>query len=195
MNQNELMHFGVKGMKWGKRKAQTSSNYTARVARGHAGPGKYLTSKRQLAGDKRDLDMLNKGGHLSVGLTKKRQEAYDKRDRAAIEKRIKNTEAKSENKPNKIARKDIKAETKQKISSKKKAAIAAGTMAVSSALAIYGGYKVSEYLKSEAGRLVSKQGFDYYTKNKTLWEDEPYLYNKVTNSVKEAAKYLQQNRK
>ena len=104
MNQYELMHYGVPGMKWGKRKTQTSSNYTARVVRGHAGPGKYLTSKRQLAGDKRDLETLNKGGHLSVGLTKKRQEAYDKRDRAAIEKRIKKTEAKLENKPNKIAR-------------------------------------------------------------------------------------------
>ena len=191
MNQNELMHFGVKGMKWGKRKVQTSSDYTARVARGHAGPGKYLTSKRQLAGDKRDLDMLNKGGHLSVGLTKKRQEAYDKRDRAAIEKRIKNTE----NKLNKTAKKEktqLENTTKEL---KKKAAIAAGTTAVASALAIYGGYKVSEYVKSEAGTLVSKQGFDYYTKNKTLWEDEPYLYNKVTNSVKEAAKYLYQNRK
>ena len=192
MNQNELMHFGVKGMKWGKRKAQTSSHYTARVARGHAGPGKYLTSKRQLVGDKRDLDMLNKGGHLSVGLTKKRQEAYDKRDRAAIEKRIKNTE----NKLNKTAKKERKTQLENTTKElKKKAAIAAGTTAVASALAIYGGYKVSEYVKSEAGTLVSKQGFDYYTKNKTLWEDEPYLYNKVTNSVKEAAKYLYQNRK
>ena len=81
------------------------------------------------------------------------------------------------------------------MSAKKKAAIAAGTTAVASALAIYGGYKVSEYIKSEAGHLVFKQGFDYYTKNKTLWEDEPYLHNKVTNSVKEAAKYLYQNRK
>lgn len=88
MTQNELMHYGVPGMKWGKRKTQTSNNYTARVARGHAGPGKYLTPKRQLAGDKKDLEILNKGGHLSVGLTKKRQEAYDKRDRAAIEKHI-----------------------------------------------------------------------------------------------------------
>lgn len=72
-----LMHYGVKGMKWGHRKA-----------RGHGGPGKYVTRKRQLAGDKRDLETLNKGGHLSVGMTKKRQAALDKRDKAALEKRI-----------------------------------------------------------------------------------------------------------
>ena len=86
MDNNELYHFGVKGMRWGRRKV-----------RGHAGPGKYATRKRQPAGDKRDLDYLNKGGHLSVGLTKKRQAAYDKRDKAVLEKRI----AKNEQKNNK----------------------------------------------------------------------------------------------
>lgn len=74
---NELYHYGVRGMKWGVRRA-----------RGHAGPGRYLTRKRQLEGDKKDLNYLEKGGHLSVGLTKKRQEKFDKRDKAAIEKRI-----------------------------------------------------------------------------------------------------------
>ena len=77
VHSDELYHFGVKGMKWGRRKV-----------RGHAGPGRYATKKRQLAGDKKDLEALNKGQHLSAGVTKKRQAAYDARDRAALEKRI-----------------------------------------------------------------------------------------------------------
>ena len=79
---DHLCHYGIKGMKWGVRRA-----------RGHAGPGKYMTRNRQLAGDKRDLKYLNNGGHLSVGLTKKRQAAYDRRDKAALEKRISKNEA------------------------------------------------------------------------------------------------------
>lgn len=74
---DELMHYGVPGMKWGVRRA-----------RGHAGPGIYLTKKRQAAGDKRDLKRLERGEHLSVGLTKKRQAAYDARDKRAIESRL-----------------------------------------------------------------------------------------------------------
>lgn len=81
---DELLHYGVPGMKWGVRRA----------VRGHAGPGRYLTKKRQLAGDKKDLEYLNKGGHLSVGLTKKRQAAYDARDKEALERRIEKTSRK-----------------------------------------------------------------------------------------------------
>lgn len=82
MTNEELQHYGVPGMKWGVRKA-----------RGHAGPGRYATRKRQLEGDRRDLELLNKGGHLSVGVTKKSQARLDNRDRAAIEKRISKNES------------------------------------------------------------------------------------------------------
>ena len=91
----ELYHYGIKGMKWGVRRYQnedgtltTAGKYRRRRVRGHAGPSIHIGEKRQLAGAKSDLEYLDKGGHLSVGLTKKRQAKFDARDRARLDKKI-----------------------------------------------------------------------------------------------------------
>lgn len=78
----DLRHHGIKGMKWGVRRA-----------RDHAGPSVGLTSKRQKKMSERDLEFLKSGGHLSVGLTKKRQEKFDERDKARIKKNQEKSEA------------------------------------------------------------------------------------------------------
>lgn len=67
--------------------------YTARIVRGHAGPGVRVGSKKhQLEGAKRDLEILDNGGHLSVGFTKKRQVKFDERDRKALNEKVEKLE-------------------------------------------------------------------------------------------------------
>ncbi|MGN1299764.1 MAG: hypothetical protein ACI4VC_00225 [Clostridia bacterium] len=182
-NEQELYHFGVKGMRWGHRKV-----------RGHAGPGKYATRKRQLEGDKRDLQTLNNGGHLSVGLTKKRQAAYDKRDKAVLEKRIAKNEAK-------IAKNEQK--NNKGLSTKQKKVLKVGAAVAGTALAAYGGYKASEYLKSEAGQKAARKGMDQYLKYldsdrqraNTIINQTIDTKDRVSSSTTEAIKYLYKNRK
>ena len=197
-NDNELYHFGVKGMRWGHRKV-----------RGHAGPGKYVTRKRQLAGDKRDLDYLNKGGHLSVGLTKKRQEKFDARDKAALEKRI----AKNERKLAKNEQKNNKG-----LSTKQKKVLKVGAAAVGTALAAYGGYRASQYIKEKAfskeyakgqelaeafrsfgaDTLARRKNYNdaerYWNLAKEVEDNSRYRGNKVSRTTKDAVKYLYNNR-
>lgn len=105
----ELYHHGVKGMKWGVRKK--SNSYATRAVRGHAGPGRYIGEKRKIAGAKKDLEILNSGGHLSVGLTKKRQAALDARDR----KLLNETLAKEPGVSKRTARLQAKVEKQKKI--------------------------------------------------------------------------------
>lgn len=101
MSNNELTHYGVLGMRWGVRR-----NPAGKI---------MFTKKKQLAVDKRDLEKLNNGRHLSVGFTKKRQAAYDKRDRAILEKRIETNEQKLATKAKKPSVKEMSDEELRKV--------------------------------------------------------------------------------
>ena len=132
----ELYHHGVKGMKWGHRKARNTSS--------------------------------------------------------AIGNRYRSKAAESQR----------KADSKQPMSTKKKVAIAAGVGAAvaATALAVYGGKKMSTYIKSEAGRRSYETGKKYAQEH--FFSNGDYEYGRralantdkrtrrVSNSTVEAVKYL-----
>lgn len=79
-----LIHFGITGMKWGHRKRK-ENNYPTN---GQGAKPRMLTKSRQIQKDKQNLDLLEKGKHISVGMTKERQAQYDERDKAILRERI-----------------------------------------------------------------------------------------------------------
>ena len=149
--EQELYHYGVKGMKWGVRKKRAVVDGLVRRAVVGAGvPNSYGGgTKRQLSRAKKDLDILDNGGHLSIGITKKRQAAFDARDRAKLEKKISSLEAKEKTKAEKKAYNQSEEGKAARAEKLKKAAVA-GAAVAGTALAVYGTYKVSKLMKEKA---------------------------------------------
>ena len=194
MTENELYHFGVKGMKWGVRRNRANLG----------GNGSFRTRRLQRAvnANDRDVRSLKSAGYKKEAAAVK---AVGDKNRAMLVKSQAHDAAK--NTP------EAQAARKEKL---KKAAII-GTAVVGTTLAAYGTYKASKYLKEKAGKLSYESGKKYANehffnkmKNSTVsydWRDrENYnaLYQagkqtlqntdkrtkRVSGSTIEAIKYL-----
>ena len=190
-----LQHHGIKGQKWGVRRFQNAdgsltstgrkrysdgeyNSNSKRIARGHAGPSKMITQKRQYEKDKSDLEGLNKGEHLSVGLTKKRQAAYDARDKAVLEKRIskyENEQTKNEDKAKEIYKESGKKvatkildKAKDKAVSKWKEEKAANKE------------KIKKDIMDQIFPRMEKQPWDEKPSNNIPWDEKP---KKTTHNI------------
>ena len=137
MAENELYHYGVKGMKWGQRKALArSAKYAKKIKRG---------SPHAITG----LAFENSGyKKLANQYYKKADKQYQKWE--AKKQKADNT-AKNYNTT------EAQAARKAKM---KKAAIA-GAAVAGTALAAYGGYKLNKFVRSTNYQYRTQQGKEY----------------------------------
>lgn len=142
--ESELKHYGVKGMKWGQRRARSqSAKYAKKIKRGspHAITGLAF----ETTGHKK----------LANRYYKKADKQYQKWE---AKKQKADDTAKNYNTP------EAQAARKAKM---KKAAIIGGA-AVATGLAVYGGYKLNNYVRDTNYKY-------HYEKGRQLAED--YLHN------------------
>lgn len=137
MTENELYHFGVKGMKWGvhRNRSNLGGNGSFRIRR----------LQRAVNANNRDVKSLKSAGYNKEAAAVK---AVGDKNRAKLAKSQARDTAR--NTPEAQAR-------REKI---KKAAII-GTAVVGTTLAAYGTYKASKYLKEKAGKLSYESGKKY----------------------------------
>lgn len=207
---DELCHYGVKGMRWGHRKATSVAGTSAQRQA-------YLNAKaNKKAAGKAYSKAYNKAYNRSIaGLSpfKKHRQANDARWDDAVKK------AKAMNTADK-AYKDAKKAYKQtdEYKAKRAKALKVGAAVAGTALAAYGAYKVSKVLKDKAatksyetGRAAmdrwmaaaNKQSqagnwAESYKLNRVAMEigaKTDARTNKVRNSTIEAAKYLYSTRR
>ena len=186
MRQDELMHYGVPGMRWGHRKARPESPEHAR----------YMAAKQQYkSANKAYNKSFNKAygysyRHAIGQYTNKKKKAESNRRWAeAYDMSVKLGDAKKTMKKAKaeykVANKEAKAQYKQtdEYKAKRAKAIKTGAVVAGTALAAYGTYKVSKYVKSEAGRRSYEDGkyfIDAYLKNaRKETNDATYWYNEA----------------
>ena len=138
MTENELYHYGVKGMKWGVRRNRSN------LGRNNSFRTRRL--QRAVNANNRDVKSLKSAGYNKEAAAVK---AVGDKNRAKLAKSQARDAAR--NTP------EAKAARKEKL---KKAAII-GTAVAGTALAAYGTYKVSKYLKEKAGKLSYESGKKY----------------------------------
>lgn len=174
MTENELYHFGVKGMKWGVRRNRSNLG----------GNGSFRTRRLQRAvnANNRDVKSLKSAGYNKEAAAVK---AVGDKNRAKLAKSQARDAAR--NTPEAQAR-------REKI---KKAAII-GTAVVGTTLAAYGAYKASKYLKEKAGKLSYESGKKYayehfFSKMKDSTVSYDWRDRKNYNALYQAGKQTLQN--
>ena len=140
MNDDELYHYGVKGMKWGVRRQKIASKGDT-VPKGTSRKGYGVRTHVGKGGSTRKYtrDMYR----TQVTLNGKTMKEHASNARQSAQAKIQQTKQK-------LSTPEAKAKMK-------KAAIA-GAVVAGTALAVYGGYKLNKYVKSESTKINIQNG-------------------------------------
>lgn len=151
--ETELYHYGVKGMRWGHRKTPYQNTAAGTSAQRQA----YLNAKaNKRATHKEYKKAFNKAYNRSIAAwspVKKHRQANDARWDDAIEKAQASNAAKK-------AYKDAKKAYKQtdEYKAKRTKAIKVGVAVAGTALAAYGAYKLTKFVKNKNVELATQRG-------------------------------------
>lgn len=157
MYNEELYHYGVKGMKWGHRRAiYRQAKSVARQRRNAAYQEAALRSDKRTNKNFDSNPGAQKSGFIKG---KANRAAYRQAEKSNIDRLTKDyAKADAQYKSDiKKAKQEYK-DSKPQLSDKQKTAIAVGVTAMGTALAAYGAHKFSKYIREENTKIHVEEG-------------------------------------
>lgn len=156
----ELMHYGVKGMKWGVRRFENKNGTLTPAGKRRYSDDVYEKKAAYKQAKKDYNKSFNKAYNKSVAAyspIKKHRKANDERWDDAFKKAESANKAKTDYKK---AKKDYdnSPEGKAAAAERRKKAIKVGAAVAGTALAVYGAKKFHDYIRSENGKLAQEAG-------------------------------------
>ena len=192
MSEDELMHYGVKGMKWGVRRRQLNkAGYNDLLNKRNQSINKYMTTKKQAKATiktaKSDIRTANRSIKTAKRTLVKENRKFNQDYENLRYTNRKNMEA--EKKAYKAEKKAAKEAYKQtdEYKAKRAKALKVGVAVAGTALAAYGAYKLHNYIRSENAKIAIKRGEEAFDSVVKKNENEKASLKRISDSFRRQA--------